>query len=277
MKRLIFAFVAAASAFPAFSAAGQLSAYDALSTVGRAKGEAQLANLVELRGADGAPQPTQWTLVLKDDGARGGVREFVVNQKGIAGERAPLLAGAAASAGTVPAASLKLNSTGAFTTVNREASKARLGFDKVNYRLQIKGGVPVWHVQLFDVEGNEVGAIGLSAADATIISPLRAAPSSAASGPVAAQPRAQTKAAPASDNRPLGQRWVEGGGLLGHVDRWSQRTWKATSETAERTLKATGETAARTWESTSGTAERVGDTVEAFFIGRPTQGAKPGN
>ena len=277
MKRVMIAFVAAVSALPAFAVAGQISAYDALSAVGRAKGEALLANLVEMRGADGAPQPSQWTLVFKDDGARGGIREFVVNAQGIDGERTPLLAGEAATSGTVSAANLKLNSTGAFTTVNREASKARLGFDKLNYRLQVKGGVPVWGVQLFDVEGNEVGAISLSAADATIVSPLRAAPASAATGPAAAQAPAQAKGPAASDNRPLGQRWVEGGGLVGHVDRWSQRTWKATSETAGRTFKATSETAERTWESTSDTAERVGDTIEAFFIGRPTQDTKPGN
>ena len=267
MYRAILSFVAAAlAAGPALVQAGQISAYEAMISVGRAKGGALLANLVEVRGVDAAPQPTQWILSFKDSDARGGIREFVVNDKGIAGERAPLQGGEAVASGTMAAAALKLNSTGAFTAANDAAAKAKLGFHTLDYRLRNKGGVPVWWVQLSDVEGNEVGVIELSAKDGTIVSPLRVTPGATAPGAAIARGPVASTPAPKADNRPLGQRWVEGGGLVGHVDRWGQRTLKSTSETAERT-----------WESTAETAERVGGTIEAFFTGRPPQETKPGN
>ncbi len=268
MYRAIFSIVVAAmAAGPSLLRAGQISAYEAMISVGRAKGDALLANLVEVRGVDAAPQPAQWTLSFKDASARGGIREFVVNDKGISAERTPLQTRGAGSSGTMAATALKLNSTGVFTAANAEAAKAKLGFNTLDYRLRNKGGVPVWLVRLSDVDGNEVGVIEFSAKDGTIVTPLRPAVAPAASSrPRTAAPPGPVAAAPSPDKRPLGQRWVEGGGLVGHVDRWGRRTWKTTSETAERT-----------WQSTGETAERVGDTIEAFFTGRPPQETKPGN
>lgn len=245
--------------------AGGLSAYEALFEIGRVKGNKLLANVTGLHGADAAPQPAQWTVTFKDDEARGGIREFVVNEKGIAGERTPLQAGDALASGVMAASALKVDSTGIFTKANVEASRAKLGFDTLDYRLRNVGGSPVWTVRLMDVEGNEAGVITFSAKDGTIVTPLKTTPKPTASATptVAEQPSAT---ASSSDQRPLGQRWVEGGGLVGHVDRWGRRTWKVTSETAERT-----------WETTGDTAGRVGDTIGAFFTGRPPKDAQSGH
>lgn len=228
---------------------GQLSAYDALKIVGGEKGSALLANLVEIRGVDGTPQPLRWTLSFKDDTARGGVREFVVAAKGIIAERAPLRP-SSGGAGVMAASALQLNSTGAFDAANREATKNKLGFSTINYRLENKNGAPVWLVELYDVAGANVGGVEFSAKDGTIVSPFKnlGAPSNVAPSVAAAT------ATP--DTRPVGERWVEGGGLVGHVERWSTRTWEATTNTATR----------------------VGDSIGAFFTGRPPQPTPaPGN
>lgn len=230
---------------------GQISAYDALKTVGAEKGSALLANLVEIRGVDGTPQPLRWTLSFKDETARGGIREFVVAAKGIIAERAPLRP-ATGGAGVMTASALQLNSTGAFDAANREATKNKLGFSTINYRLENKNGAPVWLVELYDVGGANVGTVEFSAKNGTIVSPFKAL--SVPSGAPASAGNAAAAATP--DSRPVGERWVEGGGLVGHVERWSTRTWEATTNTATR----------------------VGDSIGAFFTGRPSQPTPaPGN
>lgn len=248
-RGILFAFLMVLGTVSVRAQASQLSAYEALRTVGKSKGDAVLATLVEMRGLDGDPQPAQWVLSFKDDAARGGIREFTVGRKGITAERTPLRAGDLAVPGAMPAAGLNLDSTGVFDAANKEAVKARLGFQSLNYRLQNRNGSPVWTVQLFDVGGNEAGMIEFSAKNGTIVTPLRLAAvshSPAPSGPDV--PRsASTGASSAPDGRPLGQRWVEGGGLFGHVGRWGDRTWRTTSETAGK----------------------VGNSVKAFFAGRP--------
>ena len=227
---------------------GQLSAYDALTIVGAGKGQALLANVVEIRGVDAAPQPLRWTLSFQDGSARGGIREFVVAAKGIIAERAPLRPTAGGS-GVMSAAGLKLNSTGAFEAANREATAKQLGFSTLNYHLENKNGTPVWLVELYDFNGARVASVEFSAKDGTAVAPFRsfapAAGSSATAGPAATP-----------DGRPIGERWVEGGGLVGHMERWGTRTWEATSNTATR----------------------VGDSLGAFFTGRPARETPaPGN
>lgn len=253
MVRKVFVASAACLCAPIVHAQplGQISAYDALKTVGTERGNALLANLVEIRGVDGTPQPLRWTLSFQDDTARGGIREFVVAAKGIIAERAPLRL-ATGGAGAMTASALQLNSTGAFDAANREATKNKLGFSTINYRLENKNGAPVWLVELYDVGGATVGTVEFSAKNGTIVSPFKAMAAPAGTAPSGAN----AAAAATPDNRPVGERWVEGGGLVGHVERWSTRTWEAATNTATR----------------------VGDSIGAFFTGRPSQPAPaPGN
>jgi hypothetical protein len=221
---------------------GQLSAYDALKIVGAEKGAALLANVVEIRGVDAAPQPLRWTLSFKDDTARGGIREFVVAAKGIIAERVPLRP-AAGSGGVMAASGLKLNSTGAFDAANREATAKKIGFSTLNYRLENKNGTPVWLVELYDAGGSNAGSVEFSAKNGTMVAPFKAF------APPAAGSSAAANASATPDARPVGERWVEGGGLVGHMERWGTRTWEATTNTATR----------------------VGDSVGAFFTGRPAR------
>ncbi len=243
-------------------ALGQLSAYDALKIVGAEKGDAVLANIVEIRGVDATPQPLRWTLSFQDDSARGGIREYVVAAKGIIAERTPLRP-ATGSGGVMAATGLQLNSTGAFDAANREATAKRLGFSTLNYRLENKNGTPVWLVELYDVDGSGVGSVEISAKDGTLVSPFKTL--AAPSGETVPNTAATATATP--DTRPVGERWVEGGGLVGHMERWSTRTWEATTNTATRVGDNIGDTAVR-----------VGDSIGAFFTGRPAQATPaPGN
>ena len=269
MFRVIALCLMVAAAPVSSGLAGQISAYEALRVVGKAKGDPWLARLVAMRGADAAPQPSQWVLTFKDDDARGGTREFVVGEKGIVAERAPLRLPGAPAPKAVGAHGLKLDSTGAFTAADKEAARTKIGFQSLNYRLATKAEKPVWEIQLFDVDGQEVGSMEISALNGIVTKPLKRP---AGSAPVAAVSPSASPAPVVSsepyktDTRPLGQRWVEGGGLVGHMSRWGTRAWDSTSKTA-----------VRAYESTTNAAVRAGETVGAFFTGRPTQQTAPRN
>ena len=224
---------------PHLAWAGPVSACEALISVGRQKGNAYLDNLVEMRAVEGTPQPHQWTMLFRDASARGAMREFVVTGKGIASERTPLrVEDALLVAATMPYAQLKLDSKGAFAEANRLAIRAKLGFDSVTYRLHSSNGAPVWTLRLLDTGRREVGSVALSAKTANVISPLAKVSATAATA----------AAATPADNLTLGERWAGGGGLVGHMTRWSERTWDATTNTAVNMRRS----------------------VETFFVGRPT-------
>jgi hypothetical protein len=151
------------------------------------------------------------------------------------------------------ARSLNLDSTGAFAAANKQATQSKLGFASVNYLLQNRDGVPAWLIQMFDSSGTEVGKVVVSARDGSLISRLR---TPAANKPAAESAAASSTSRPVSpDNRPVGDRWVEGGGLVGHSKRWGENAW----------------------HTTTNTAVRVGDSISAFFIGRPAPQETPGN
>ena len=228
--------LAAALFAPHLLCASPVTAYEALISVGRQKGNAYLDSLVEMRAVEGAPQPGQWTLIFRDASARGGLREFVVNSKGVASERTPLRAeDALLVAPSIPYAQLKLDSKGAFVEAEKSATRAKLGFDSVSYRLHSANGVPVWTLRLLDAGRREVGCLAVSAKTGQVVTPL-----AKGSPPSSASPSAP------ADSRPLGERWAEGGGLVGHMTRWSERTWDSTTNAANSVVRG----------------------VETFFIGK---------
>lgn len=234
---------------PALGQSAQLPAYEALRAVGREKGENWLGRLVEMRGVDGDPQPSRWLLTFRDETARGGVREFAVTTQGVTSERTPVRAADAGALSVMGARSLNLDSTGAFAAANKQAAAGKVGFHSLNYLLQNKQGAPVWLVQLYDAAGLEVGKMEVSAQNGGIVSRLRT-PQAAADGSATTGAAPRMPAAGTSGGS-FGDRWVEGGGLVGHASRWGEKSWEATTNTAVR----------------------LGDSISAFFIGRPEQPA----
>lgn len=130
------------------------------------------AQLVEIRGERGSPQPAEWIATFKDPTARGGLREVTVVNGKITGERTPVN-GDPSFAPLLPVRqqSLTTDSDSVFRIVHREAQKGEVGFDWVEYRLRAvpPAAVPVWDVTLFDHLGARAGSIRISAQGGNIV------------------------------------------------------------------------------------------------------------
>jgi len=152
------------------------TAYDALRVIQTTRGPAVMAQLVDVRGETGMPQPQVWTILLKDPEARAGIREFVVASGEIRSERTPLRRlGRDEDKVPLDFARLNLDSAGAFKIAESQAKQMRAGFNSVDYSLQTdtSTGSPVWDLRLFDHMGAPVGDMRVSAVDGKVIQPLR--------------------------------------------------------------------------------------------------------
>jgi len=144
------------------------SAYQALRVVGNDRGQSALNQVLSLQATGGTPAPTAWKVLLDDPQARGGIRELNIKGGVIVSERTPVAKG-----GSKPMDfhQLNLDSDGAFTVANKEASVAKVGFDSADYSLNPdSSGAPVWLLTLRDSSGSAVGEIKVSATDGNVIS-----------------------------------------------------------------------------------------------------------
>jgi len=177
MSRFLTVFAAAISIVPAFAepAGPAFSGIEAVKTQPYGKS----AQVVEIRGERGEPQPREWTLLLSDPKARGGVREVTVAGGRITAERAPLR-GTADMTGLAPldTKALAFDSDRVFTTVQSEAKQCGAGFHWIDYTLRTdpQSNAPVWNVKLYDHMGASVGSIRISATGGAVVSPLQTDP-----------------------------------------------------------------------------------------------------
>lgn len=151
---------------------GRDTAYKALRTLGNQRGQSILNRVIEVKGATGTPQPSAWKVVLDDPSARGGVREFEIENGRVASERAPVKTYSGSSEGAVMNfQKLNLDSQGAFTVAEKEASKARVGFDSVDYLLRTDDSsrTPVWILRLLDSNRNAIGTLRIAADDGRVL------------------------------------------------------------------------------------------------------------
>jgi len=128
-----------------------------------------LNHVVELRGKDGSPNPSVWKVTVDEPRARGGVRELEVQKGKIISERTPT---SRSSGSPMNFNQLNLDSEGAFTIANREAQKAAVPFDRVDYMLKsgTNGGAPVWDLELFDSRSStRTGSIAIAADSGTVL------------------------------------------------------------------------------------------------------------
>ena len=148
------------------------TAYEAIRVVQATTGDAVLERVVEVRGQGGAPQPEVWNVVLDDPLARGGVRVMEVKRNKVVGERTPVSGYVSEGASSlIRLDDLNLDSSGAFSVVEKAAVNQQIGFDKVDYslRLDAPAGAPLWFVTLYDVEGKEVGSVQIAAKEGAIV------------------------------------------------------------------------------------------------------------
>lgn len=131
--------------------------------------------LVEMKGLNGDPMPDSWNMLLVDPMARGGVRLMTVINGVIDSERTPLQGFEGASAMTpVDVSKITIDTANLFSLVENEASRAKIGFDRVDYSLSQdpSGGEPVWTIRLYDGSGEPVGTMEIAAQGGTILTPL---------------------------------------------------------------------------------------------------------
>ena len=153
----------------AFAAASAATAYDALRVVEKARGATAMDRVIQVRGAKGAPQPKTWRVVVLDDKAPAGVREFDVQGTAISSERTPQ---PAAGGEPMNMSQLNLDSDGAYTVAEREAKKSGFAYDHVTYLLHAsgKGGAPVWEIRLVDEQNENVAVLTMGAETGKMIS-----------------------------------------------------------------------------------------------------------
>ncbi len=138
------------------------TAYEALRVVGKARGDALLDRVIEVRGTKGAPQPKTWKIAVLDDKAPNGVREFDVQGTSISGERTPQAVG---GGDPMNMGQLNLDSDGAYTVAEREAKKTGFAYDYVSFLLrgQGKNGAPVWELRLVDDQNGNTAILTMGA------------------------------------------------------------------------------------------------------------------
>ena len=170
-KFLVFWCGVSALAASAWAAGG--TAYVAVKAAQRSTDSS--ADLIEVVGDRGEPQPQEWKVVLRDPGARGGVREVVASGDVVVSQRTPLRGYSDFSAQpAIALIRLNLDSDRAFEIANKEAIAKKVGFSWVDYTLRANadGGSPIWVLRLHNGMGSQVGVIQISAENGSVLAPL---------------------------------------------------------------------------------------------------------
>lgn len=146
----------------ALAGASAATAYEALRVVGKQKSDALLDRVIEVRGTKGVPQPRSWKVVVLDDKAANGTREFDVQGANLGPEKTPQAVGAGRP---MNMNQLNLDSDGAHTVAEREAKKNGFAYDHVNYILRSAAGAgsPVWELRLVDEQNGNIAILTMAA------------------------------------------------------------------------------------------------------------------
>ncbi|MDQ6654961.1 MAG: hypothetical protein M3Y80_04015 [Verrucomicrobiota bacterium] len=147
----------------------QLTAYDALKTVGTQLSRSYLSRVVSVTGVEGDPQPQAWRIIVADRTLPAGAREIMVRDGQVVANGPPSGAIGGSLASPISTARLNLDSNGAFAIANHTADTSHTNFARVNYTLRSsEHGFPVWIVTLQDDNGQALGTIHISAAKGNI-------------------------------------------------------------------------------------------------------------
>jgi hypothetical protein len=133
------------------------------------------AAFIELRGQRGDPMPPEWTILLADPSARGGVREIAVASGRIISERTPLAGySGIASRPALDRSKVSVDANSVFDIAHGEAVASRLGFHWLDYTLATNPATfqPEWTVRLYDSSGSLTGTLRIAAQGGAILEPL---------------------------------------------------------------------------------------------------------
>jgi hypothetical protein len=136
----------------------------------------QNAAFIELRGQRGDPMPSDWTVLLADPSARGGVREITVAEGRITSERTPLAGYSdVATRPAIDRTKVSVDANSVFDIAHSEAVSSRVGFHWLDYTLATNPEtfLPEWTVRLYDSSGSLAGTLRIAAQGGAVIEPLQ--------------------------------------------------------------------------------------------------------
>lgn len=160
----------------------QSTAFDALETFGKSRGQADLKRVVGVTGLQGQDQPQQWMILMRDSNVQNLMHEYAMKKGKIVGERhfsrepeQPL------PTTSLPLEKLSIDSTKAFIIANQTASGNNIGFDSVSYLLRVhkNNPAPVWTLTLVDQNKKIVGIVHIIASSGKVLSKTWYRPGSA--------------------------------------------------------------------------------------------------
>ena len=142
-----------------------ITAMEALRRLTERYGSNALTHIIEMRGPNGQAQPDSWRVVAVDLGNAFLARTYFVNGRGVGDEgeskkffpdNPPL--------GFVATSKLRIGSHDAFIALDKVAGAAKVGFDRISYRLRGKEGTnePIWSLTALNRDGIAVGFVDVS-------------------------------------------------------------------------------------------------------------------
>jgi hypothetical protein len=171
MKTLLL-LLACAVPLAAQEKAQPATAIEALAAYKNYSARDKLTGLVEVSGTKGVPTPEIWHLVIYDP--RSPTRLSAINVRGShVTERGPSREyyPEREPSGYFEMAKVNVDCAGAFRIADREANRAMVGFDTIDYLLRARefGDEPVWILTLRTTAGNTAGTVTLSATGGKVL------------------------------------------------------------------------------------------------------------
>ena len=171
MKTLLLLLLCAAP-LAAQETAQPATAIEALAAFKNYSARDKVAGLVEMRGTGGIPTPPAWSLVIFDPRSPTrlstvSIRGSHVEERGPSKDYYP----AREPSGYFDMAKVNVDCAGAFRIADREADKAIVGFDAIDYLLRAREFTddPVWILTLRTKAGAIAGTVSISATGGKIL------------------------------------------------------------------------------------------------------------
>lgn len=159
-------------ALPTAAFAQKIPGLKALQRIAAMHGDQFVSRIVSMRGLYGQTQPEEWRVIVYDPKSPTLLREFWVGDtrstnEGVNGDFYPKQT----PPGFIPFRNVRVDSTGAFDLLNKEAMQAKIGFDSVNYFLRCRefSNEPIWTLQAVDEDSQIRGIIDISAETAKVL------------------------------------------------------------------------------------------------------------
>jgi hypothetical protein len=135
--------------------------------------KAQSRNVARIEARDGTPAPDRWHILVHDKSAENGLREYVVASGEVVASRTiSQFAETLSPEDVIGTELLKVDSDEAAKVALEYALANNESIASMSYELKREGAeaAPLWKVTCFNDQGEEVGALVLTAGKGTIIS-----------------------------------------------------------------------------------------------------------